>query len=134
IITDVNKQMCEVTGYTRDELVGNPFKEYVTDPVRAEDGIRQVLADGQVTNYELTIRSRDGKETVVSYNATTFTAADGRLRGVFAAARDITDQKRLEDQLRQAQNYNRGLIESSVDAMLTVAPDLTIMDVNEQMV
>jgi PAS domain-containing protein len=59
---------------------------------------------------------------VVSYNATTFTGEDGRLQGVFAAARDITDQKRLEEQLRQAQNYNRGLIESSVDAMLTVDP------------
>src|SRR6185436_2409089 len=60
--------------------------------------------------------------------------ANGKLRGVFAAARDITDQKRLEDELRQAQNYNRGLIESSVDAMLTVCRDVTITDVNEQMV
>src|SRR5207244_12937974 len=75
-----------------------------------------------------------GKDTVVSYNATTFTSEDGKLKGVFAAARDITDQKQLEEQLRQAQSYNRGLIESSVDAMLTVAPDTTITDVNEQMV
>jgi len=87
-----------------------------------------------VTNYELTMRSSAGQETVVSYNATTFKGEDGRLRGVFAAARDITAQKSLEDQLRQAQNYNRGLIGSSVDAMLTVTPDLTISDVNEQIV
>src|SRR5207302_3220204 len=80
------------------------------------------------------MRSRAGKETMVSYNATTFKGEDGRLRGVFAAARDITDQKRLEQQLREQQAYNRGLIESSVDAMLTVDPDLTITDVNEQMV
>jgi PAS domain S-box-containing protein len=133
-ITDVNRQMCAVTGRSREALIGTPFKDYFTDPARAEDGIRQVLAHGRVTNYELTIRSGDGKETVVSYNATTFTGEDGRLRGVFAAARDITAQKGLEDQLRQAQNYNRGLIESSVDAMLTVAADLTITDVNEQMV
>ncbi|MBI3269965.1 MAG: PAS domain S-box protein [Planctomycetes bacterium] len=134
VITDVNRQMCLVTGRAREALIGTPFKDYFTDPSRAEAGIRQVLGQGKVTNYELTIRGKDGRETVVSYNATTFTGEDGRLRGVFAAARDITDQKRLEDQLRQAQNYNRGLIESSVDAMLTVAPDLTITDVNEQMV
>src|SRR5207302_2603974 len=96
--------------------------------------IRKVLAEDRVTNYELVLRAKDGKATVVSYNATTFTGQDGRLRGVFAAARDITEQKRLEEQFRQAQNYNRGLIESSVDAMLTVDPDLTITDVNEQMV
>jgi PAS domain S-box-containing protein len=134
VITDVNVQMCEITGRTREELIGTPFKDYFTDPKRAEDGIRKVLAEGRVTNYELTIRAKDGRETVVSYNATTFKGADGRLRGVFAAARDITDQKRLEEQLRQAHAYNRGLIESSVDAMLTVDPDLTITDVNEQMV
>jgi PAS domain S-box-containing protein len=134
IITDVNFQMCEVTGRTREELIGTPFKDYFTEPKHAEDGIRKVLAEGQVTNYELTIRAQDGKETVVSYNATTFKGEDGRLKGVFAAARDITDQKRLEQQLREQQGYNRGLIESSVDAMLTVDPDLTITDVNEQMV
>jgi PAS domain S-box-containing protein len=134
VITDVNLQMCAVTGRERANLIGTPFKDYFTDPKRAEDGIRLVLAQGQVTNYELTIRATDGKETMVSYNATTFRGEDGQLRGVFAAARDITAQKSLERQLRQAQEYNRGLIESSVDAMLTVAPDLTIMDVNEQMV
>ncbi len=134
IITDVNRQMCSITGHTREELIGTPFKNYFTEPARAEDGIRKVLAEGRVTNYELTIHAKDGRRTVVSYNATTFTGEDGRLRGVFAAARDVTDQKRLEDELRQAQNYNRGLIESSVDAMLTVDPDLTITDVNEQMV
>ncbi|HEY3364662.1 MAG TPA: PAS domain S-box protein [Symbiobacteriaceae bacterium] len=134
IITDVNRQMCEVTGYDRDELIGAPFKNYFTDPRRAEDGIRKVLTGGRVTNYELTIRAKSGKETVVSYNATTFTGEDGRLRGVFAAARDITDQKRLEQELREQQAYNRGLVESSVDAMLTVAPDTTITDVNEQTV
>ena len=134
VITDVNRQMCAITGRTREKLIGTPFKDYFTDPQRAEDGIRKVLAENRVTNYELTIRAKDGKETVVSYNATTFTGEDGRLRGVFAAARDVTVQKRLEEQLRQAQNYNRGLIESSVDAMLTVDPDLTITDVNEQTV
>ncbi len=134
VITDVNKQMCAVTGRDRESLVGTPFKDYFTDPKRAEDGIRTVLADGRVTNYELTIRAGDGKETLVSYNAATFTDEDGKLRGVFAAARDITDQKRLEEQLRQVQNYSRGLIESSIDAMFTVDPDNTITEANGQMV
>jgi PAS domain S-box-containing protein len=92
IISDVNRQMCEMTGYSRDELIGSAFKLYFTDPKRAEDGIRKVLAEDRVTNYELVVRSRDGREVAVSYNATTFRSADGKLKGVFAAARDITDQ------------------------------------------
>jgi len=103
IITDVNKQMEALTGCTRDELIGAPFKNYFTDPERAEAGIRRVLFESKVTDYELTARARDGMETVVSYNATTFHDRDRKLQGVFAAARDVTERKRLE-QTQQLMN------------------------------
>src|SRR5687768_6317011 len=102
IITDVNKQMEALTGCTRDELIGAPFKDYFTNPERAEAGIKLVLGEGKVTDYELTARNRDGKETVVSYNATTFHDRDRKLQGVFAAARDVTERKRYEQSLQQA--------------------------------
>jgi PAS domain S-box-containing protein len=96
IITDVNKQMESLTGCTRDELIGAPFKDYFTDPKRAEAGIKRVLSEKKVTDYELTARSRDGKETVVSYNATTFYDRGRTLQGVFASARDVTERKQRE--------------------------------------
>ncbi|MDQ6911345.1 MAG: response regulator [Verrucomicrobiota bacterium] len=102
IITDVNKQMEGLTGCTRDELIGAPFKGYFTDPERAEAGIKLVLGEGKVTDYELTARARDGKETVVSYNASTFHDRERKLQGVFAAARDVTERKRYEESLHQA--------------------------------
>jgi PAS domain S-box-containing protein len=102
IITDVNKQMEALTGCTRDELIGAPFKDYFTDPERAEAGIKRVLGEGKVTDYELTALARDGKETLVSYNATTFHDRKRKLQGVFAAARDITERKRYEQSLQQA--------------------------------
>ena len=101
IITDVNKQMEVLTGCTRDELIGAPFKNYFTDPEGAEASIKLVLSDRKVTNYELTARARDGKETVVSLNATTFYDRDRRLQGVFAAARDVTERKRLDQVLQE---------------------------------
>jgi PAS domain S-box-containing protein len=101
IITDVNKQTEALTGCTRDELIGAPFKKYFTDSARAEAGINRVLNEGKVTNYELTARARDGQLTVVSYNATTFHDRDRRLQGVVAAARDVTELKRFEQTLRQ---------------------------------
>ncbi len=99
IITDVNKQMEALTGCTRDELIGAPFKNYFTDPDQAEAGIKLVLRERKVTNYELTARARDGKKTLVSYNATTFYDRDRRLQGVFAAARDITERKQAEEMI-----------------------------------
>ena len=103
IITDVNKQMEALTGCTRDELIGAPFKNYFTDPERAEAAIKLVLSEKKVTNYELTARARDGRHTVVSYNATTFYDRDRTLQGVFAAARDVTERNRL-DQVLQEKN------------------------------
>ncbi len=100
IITDVNKQTEALTGSTRDELIGAPFKNYFTDCERAEAGINQVLAEGKVTNYELTARARDGTLTVVSYNATTFHDRDRVLQGVFASARDVTELKTFEQALQ----------------------------------
>jgi PAS domain S-box-containing protein len=102
IITDVNKQMEALTGCTRDELIGAPFKNYFTDPERAEASIKLALSEKKVSNYELTARARDGKETVVSYNATTFYDRDRKLQGVFAAARDVTERKRFEVALQES--------------------------------
>ncbi len=102
IITDVNKQMEALTGCTRDELIGAPFKDCFTDPDRAEAAIKRVLNEKSVTDYELTARARDGKQTVVSYNATTFYDRNRTLQGVFAAARDVTERKRFEQELQLA--------------------------------
>src|SRR6185312_10265696 len=101
IITDVNKQMEALTGCTRDELIGAPFKNYFTDSERAEAAIKLVLSEKKVTDYELTARARDGKKTEVSYNATTFYDRDRTLQGVFAAARDVTERKRNEQALQE---------------------------------
>jgi PAS domain S-box-containing protein len=101
VITDVNKQTEALTGCTRDELIGAPFKNYFTDSTLAQAGINRVLSEGKVTNYELTARARDGTLTVVSYNATTFHDRDRMLQGVFAAARDVTELKRFEQALKQ---------------------------------
>jgi PAS domain S-box-containing protein len=102
IITDVNKQMEALTGSTRDELIGAPFKNCFTDPDLAATGIKLAMTQKQVTDYEMVARDREGKETVISYNATTLYSRDRKLQGVFAALRDITERKQYERSLREA--------------------------------
>jgi PAS domain S-box-containing protein len=101
MISDVNQQMEMLTGRTRDELIGAPFQSCFTEPQRAEEAITRVLRESKVTNYELTALARDGKETVVSINATTFHDRDRKLQGVFAAARDVTERKQFEHALQE---------------------------------
>ena len=101
IITDVNQEMIELTGRSRAELIGAPCKNFFTDPIKAEDAIKRVLTEHKVSDYELTVRARNGVETVVSYNAATFHDRDDKLQGVFAAARDVTERKRFERALQE---------------------------------
>jgi PAS domain S-box-containing protein len=124
IITDVNKQMEALTGCTRDELIGAPFKSYFTDPERAEAGIKLVLSQKKVTNYELTACTRDGKQTVVSYNATTFYDRGRTLQGVFAAARDVTERKRVEAELQQAKAAAESASQTKSDFLASMSHEI----------
>src|SRR5271165_4809493 len=124
IITDVNKQMEALTGCTRDELIGAPFKSHFTDPERAEAGIKLVLSEKKVTDYELTACARDGKQTVVSYNATTFYDRGRTLQGVFAAARDVTERKRVEAELQQAKAAAESASQTKSDFLASMSHEI----------
>lgn len=122
-ITDVNEATIKVTGVPRKRLIGTDFSNYFTEPEKAREGYQRVFANGFVTDYPLTIRHRDGRLTDVLYNASVYKDNSGNVLGIFAAARDVTLQK-------QASQYARSLIESSLDPLVTISGDGKITDVN----
>ncbi|MBN1570866.1 MAG: MEDS domain-containing protein [Acidobacteria bacterium] len=95
-ITDVNKATEHATGVSRAQLIGSKFADFFTDPKKANDGYQRVFEEGFVRDYLLTIRHVSGAELDVLYNATVYRSEDGRIQGVFAAARDITELKAAE--------------------------------------
>jgi PAS domain S-box-containing protein len=103
-ITDVNKATEDVTGFSRDELIGTDFSTYFTKPVKAKEGYQQVFTEGFVRDYPLAIRHTSGRITDVLYNATVYRNEAGEIQGVFAAARDVTERKRAEEALRRARD------------------------------
>ena len=89
--------------YALDYLTGYNFSFDGTNVVSVDSGlpINNLLREGKLTNYELTALSREGGETVVSFNASTFHDRDRKLQGVFAAARDVTDRKQFEHRMQE---------------------------------
>src|SRR5207237_9598386 len=99
-ITDVNDTMCRMVGRQRNQLIGSSFPAYFTERERAAEGVRLTFNQGAVTNYVLTLQAADGHFVPVSFNAAVFRDTTGKVRGIFAGARDITAQKQLEAQLQ----------------------------------
>ena len=99
-IMDVNVSTEQITGIDRDKLIGTDFADYFTKPGFARTGYKIVFSKGVVKNYPLTIRHKSGREIDVLYNATIYKNEAGEVQGVFAAARDITERKKIEEELR----------------------------------
>ena len=132
-ITDVNTATEQVTGVSRDSLMGSDFANYFTEPEKARVGYQQAFSQGSVTDYPLAIRHASGKVTDVLYNATVYRDAQGNVLGVFAAARDITERKKAEEVTKEAAQYARSLIEASLDPLVTINVEGKITDVNTAM-
>ena len=129
-ITDVNIATEQVTGASRDALIGSDFADYFTEPEKAREGYQQVFSQGSVTDYPLAIRHASGKVTDVLYNASVYRDSTGNVVGVFAAARDITERKQAEASTKEASQYARSLIEASLDPLVTISVEGKITDVN----
>ena len=108
-----------MAGKSRTQLIGSSFPEYFVERELAAEGVRLTFKEGSVTNYVLTLQAGGEKQIPVSFNAAVFRDPLGNVRGIFASARDITAQKRLEVQLQASQFYTRSLIESNIDALMT---------------
>ena len=100
-ITDVNSATEKVTGRTREELIDSDFSGYFTEPEKAKKGYKQVFEKGTVRDYPLEIRHKSGKITPVLYNASVYKDDSGKVIGVFAAARDVTELKHVQEALQK---------------------------------
>ncbi len=132
-ITDVNHETELVTGRSRKEIIGTDFSGYFTDPNAARKGYQQVFHEGHVRDYPLDIKHHDGRVTHVLYNASVYKDTQGRVAGVFAAARDITNRRTMEDELKKKTKE----LEAKVDELerfnrLTVGRELRMMELKKR--
>lgn len=125
-VTDVNRATELATGISREQLIGTDFADIFTDPEMARAGYTQAFAKGSVRDYPLTIRRKSGLVMNVLYNASVYKDDKGVVLGVFAAVRDVTERKKLEEEQFQLAS----IVQSSVDAIIGTSPSGTIMSWN----
>jgi len=134
-ITDANEATVTLTGVPRDKLIGTSFSDYFTDPGKAEAIYQRVFTEGMARDYPLTLRHRDGHETFteVLYNASVYRDASGNVLGVFAAARDVTSQRRAQREMAQQQaKEQERLSELERFQRLTVGRELKMIELKKE--
>jgi hypothetical protein len=70
-----------------------------------EERYQQVFSKGFVTDHPLTIRHRDGGLTEMLDNVSVYKDAGGNVLGVFAAARNVTESKRMMRAFADTKNF-----------------------------
>jgi PAS domain S-box-containing protein len=135
IITDANQATVTLTGVPRDQLIGRSFSSYFTEPDKAEQGFQQALATGSITDYPLTLRHHDGQDFLVEvqYNAATYRDLNGEVLGVFAVARDMTEQLQTQREIAEQQERERERLEELERFQrLTVGRELKMVELKKE--
>lgn len=103
IITDANQASVKVTEMDKNVLIGSNFSNYFTEPYIAQRGYQEVFSKGFVSDYPLTIK--DGKLTPVLFNGSVYKDDNNRVLGAVVVARDISEQKRIKEELIKAKLF-----------------------------
>ncbi len=117
-------------GYTREQLIGTPVLDLYERPAQRTELVKVMLERGEVSDYELRLKTGDGRVIDMSLGAHVVRGPDGTLIGFEGALRDITERKRMDESLRESEERYRDLFDSASDLVQSVKPDGSLIYVN----
>ncbi len=129
-VTMVNKKLCEITGYKKEEIIGeNWFLLMIPERFQEEIiFVSKKLLHGEiepVEYYENQIRTKDGEECTVAWHNTLLKDKRGKITGHLSSGMDITGQRILEEQLKKREELFRTVADYTADWEYWKNPDGT---------
>ena len=122
----VNQRLCDILGYTSDELLSLTFQEIThSDDLEADlDNVRRVLAD-EIRTYSMEKRyiRKDGSHRWANLTVSLAREPSGAPKYFISVVEDISDRKTAEEALRESEEFNRRLVQHSPMGIIYLTVD-----------
>jgi PAS domain S-box-containing protein len=122
VITGWNQAAERLFGFTTEEAIGNSIDMIVPDSLRAEvrDGLHRVRRGERVEHHETVRTRRDGRLVDISLSISPIKTPSGGIVGIAKVARDITEQRKVQEALLESEQMARGIIAHALEAFIQV--------------
>ena len=119
---ELNETWCKVLGYTKEEVLGRNFSEFIHPDFREvfNENFPKFKSIGYILGVEFEMIKKDGSEITVSFDGKIGHEEDGSFRQTHCVLKDITDRKRAEEELRTSLERFQTVMDS-LDALVYVA-------------
>ncbi len=130
---DVNEPFLEVMGYTREEVIGRNFGEFLHPDWmdHFKENFPRFKAVGEVLGVEFEMVKKDGSTIFVSFNGKIQHDDQGRFRCTHCIFNDITAHKQSEAALREREDFLSTILNTTADGFWVIDPEGVFIDVNE---
>jgi len=129
---DVNPAWCDSLGYSREEVVGKNFAEFLT-PGYAEhfkDNFKGFKVAGEIRGVEFQMKCKDGTLIQVSYDGNIGYDESGKFKQTYCMFQDITERKKAEKEIEESHNSLKATINAIPDLLFEVDEEGQFYDYN----
>jgi len=118
IVTFFSQGAEELSGYKNDEIVGKHVSTCYKNGMKESKRImRLLLREESAKGYEVTFMSKDGEGVPTLLSASLLKDLDGEVIGTFGIFKDISERKKLENELKERKDFLESVIESCIDGI-----------------
>jgi len=129
-ITRVNATELAMLGYTADEMIGRPMRDFIVDEKSSDPIPEEMTADLRIESYQRVFRRKDGRKVPVLMRHKLITDASGLVSGMRSTLQDVSALKHIEEDLRDAEEKYRSIFENAIEGIFQTTPEGSYMSVN----
>lgn len=134
-VVEANDAALRIQGYgSKDEVIGRHSLEFMVeeDRARAMEDIKKAIEEGHGAQYEYRLRTRDGRIVDIEARATLLHDSSGNPVGLISAIRDITENKRAQEQLQEERNRAQKYLDIAGVIFLVIGADEKVILINSK--